>query len=94
MAGEMLREKIKYDWDLMRAMSRSALVVRVALIGAASAPIAWAMVLVAHWVFGGDGPSVTALLLAIPRGALYGVILALILHAYWKRHPRKDDLAS
>ena len=78
----------------MRAMSRSTLVARLGLVGAVSGIIAWAVMLVAHLVFGVDRPSVTSLLLAIPRGALYGVILALILHAYWKRHPGNSDLVS
>lgn len=38
-------------------------------------------------VFDFDKPSVLPLVLAIPRGALYGVIIALILRAYWNRHP-------
>jgi hypothetical protein len=92
--SERLRERMKSDLNTLRAMSRSTLVSYVALIGAVSGFVAWAMMVVAHWVFGIDRPSVTSLLLAIPRGALYGAVIALILHAYWKRHPGKSDSAS
>jgi len=78
-------------WDSMRTMSRSSLIVRIGMVGAVAGLASWGLVLAAHGLFGFGRPSVTALLLAIPRGALFGVILALILHAYWRRHPGKDD---
>jgi hypothetical protein len=56
-ASEMLREKLKYNRDLMRAMSLSNLVVRLTLVGAVSGFIAWAVMLVAHLVLEVDRPA-------------------------------------
>ena len=78
-------------WDSKRTASRSSLVMLFGLIGAVAGLAAWALVLAAGALFEFDRPGVVALLLAIPRGALFGVILALILHAYWRRHPVKND---
>lgn len=68
-----------------RAMGRWPFVRYLAVVGAASGLLAWLVAYAAHFVFGVDKPSVLALVLAIPRGALYGVIMALILSAYWTR---------
>ncbi len=72
----------------MRTMKRSALVVRLGLIGAFAGLAAWVLVLAGHVIFGIDRPSVVMLLLAIPRGALFGAILALFLHAWWSYSDR------
>ncbi len=69
----------------LRAMSRWSLVVRLGIAGAFAGFAAWAVVLAAHILFGVSRPSGISLLLAIPRGALFGIILALILHAFWNR---------
>ncbi len=78
-------------WSSMRAMSRSSLVVYMGLVGAVAGFAAWGAVLSAHVLFEVGRPSVVALLLAIPRGALFGVILALILHAHWRRRCGGSD---
>ena len=72
----------------MRAMSLLALIVRFALIGALAGLVAWLSVLGLHLLFQVSRPSVVALLLAMPRGAVVGMILALVLHAFWQRHGR------
>ncbi len=69
----------------MREMKRLALVVRLGLIGAFAGLGAWILVLAGHFVFGIGQPAIVALVLAIPRGALFGAILSLILHAWWRR---------
>ena len=71
----------------MRAMSLSALIVRLGLVGASAGLVAWLTVLGLHLLCEVSRPSWVALLLAIPRGAVVGVLLALVLHAYWRRHP-------
>ena len=71
----------------MRAMSLPALVVRLGLVGAFAGLVAWLTVLGLHLFFEVARPSWVALLLAIARGAVVVMILALVLHAYWKRHP-------
>jgi len=43
------------------------------------------LMLVAHFLFDVSRPSLLSLILAIPRGALFGIILALILFALWNR---------
>ncbi len=69
----------------LRAMERKKLVAYLALIGGVAGLLAWLVVYAAHLVVDASKPSVLALVLAIPRGALYGVIMALILRAYWNR---------
>jgi len=66
-------------------LGKSALVVRLAGLGALAGFAAWAFVFVADLLLETGRPSVTALLLAIPRGAIFGVVLALILGMFWKR---------
>ena len=68
-----------------RALGKWALVVRLAGLGAFAGFAAWAFVFVADLLLETGRPSVTALLLAVPRGAIFGVILALILGMFWKR---------
>jgi RsiW-degrading membrane proteinase PrsW (M82 family) len=75
----------------MRAMSRWSLVVRLGMAGAFAGFAAWAVVLAAHILFGVSRPSGVSLLLAIPRGALFGIILALILHAFWNRPSGRNE---
>jgi len=69
-----------------QAMGKWSLVVRLAAVGALAGFAAWALVFVAHLLFEVSRPSTIALLLAIPRGAIFGTVLALILRAYWNRH--------
>ena len=71
----------------MRAMPLPALMVRLGLAGALAGIAAWLLVLGLHLFLQVSRPSWVALLLAIPRGAVFGMILALVLHAFWKRHP-------
>lgn len=71
----------------MRALSLSALIVRLGLVGASAGVVAWLMALGLAPVLEVSRPSWADLLLAIPRGAVAGMIVALILHAYWKLHP-------
>ena len=85
--GQGGEQRMKTDWNSMRAMSLSALIVRLGLVGAFAGLVAWLTVLGLHLLFEVSRPSWLALLLAIPRGAVVGMILALVLHAYWKRHP-------
>lgn len=56
-----------------------------AAIGAAAGLGAWLLIFVLGLLSDLEEPSGLALALAIPRGALFGVILALILRAVWKR---------
>jgi RsiW-degrading membrane proteinase PrsW (M82 family) len=69
----------------IRTMSRWSLVWRFGVAGAFAGFAAWAVVLAAHMLFGVSRPSGISLLLAMPRGALFGIILALILHFFWNR---------
>ena len=70
------------EWQ---AMGTWSLVVRCAAVGAAAGFLAWAVVFAAHLLFDTDRPSAIALLLAIPRGAIFGIVLALVLRAHWNR---------
>ena len=82
---------MKNSYNAMSAMSRVSLVVHIGLVGAVAGIVAWAVVLVGHMLFEIGKPSGLSLLLAIPRGALFGIILALILHEYLKKHPCKSE---
>lgn len=80
----------------LRAMGTWSLVLRLATLGAFAGFAAWAVVWAAHLVFEFGRPSTIALVLAIPRGAIVGVVLALIVRAYWNRthgqHDSKETL--
>ena len=75
------------DLATYRTMSRPALVARFALIGLLAGLLAWILVFGLRLLAGDSAPTITSLLWAMPRGALFGAILALILHAWWRRHP-------
>ena len=89
MLAQSLRERMRRDMNKIRAMSRRALVVRLGTAGAVAGFAAWLVVLAADMLFDVGRPSGISLLLAIPRGALIGIILALVLHAYWNRRFRQ-----
>jgi len=76
----------------LRALGRWSLVVRLATVGAFAGLAAWTLILAAHLLFDVDRPSGIALLLAILRGAVIGIILALVLRSYWnkRRDPRES----
>ena len=70
-----------------RTLSRWALVARIALVGFFAGFFAWVLVYGLRLLAGDSGLTITSLLWVMPRGALFGAILALILHAWWQRHP-------
>jgi hypothetical protein len=72
-----------------RVLPRWALVARFALVGLFAGLLAWVSVFGLRLLAGEGGPTITSLLWAMPRGALFGAILALILHAWWRSHPSK-----
>ena len=90
--GREVKERVTISWNSIRAMSLSSIVVRLGLVGAIAGFVAWVVVFGMHVLFEVSRPSAMALLLAIPRGAVFGIILALILHGYWKRHPGKNEM--
>lgn len=90
--GHEVQARMTNNWNLMRAMSLSSIVVRLGLVGTIAGLVAWVMFLGLHGLFEMPRPSGMALLLAIPRGAFFGMIFALILHAYWKRHFGKNEM--
>lgn len=67
------------------ALGKWSLVLRFATVGAFAGLVSWVLVYALHLLFDISKPSVMALLLAVPRGAVFGVILALILWMYWSR---------
>jgi hypothetical protein len=83
---------MKTNWKAMRLLSLPALLVRLALAGAIAGLVAWLAVLGLHLLFAVSRPSWLSLLLAIPRGAVFGMILALVLYAYWKRQPGAGEV--
>lgn len=73
------------SWDVG---GRWSLVVRLAGIGAFAGLVSWGLAFAAHLWLDTPRPGGISLLLAIPRGALFGVVLALILRAYWHMRDR------
>ena len=59
---------------------------RFAAIGALAGVAAWALIFGAHLLFGMSQPTQRALILAVPRGALFGAMLALAVD--WRRTRR------
>ncbi len=70
------------------ALGKWSLFARLAAVGAFAGFAAWALVWVLDLVFQLGRPSAMALALAIPRGAIFGVVLALVLRVYWNRKQR------
>jgi len=83
-----LRQRMMTDLRSYRAMGTWSLVVRFAAVGAFAGFAAWTMAFAGHLLFDIGRPSGIALVLAIPRGAVFGVVLALILRVYWNRPHR------
>jgi hypothetical protein len=73
------------EFRRLRAMSISQYLGYLVLVGGLSGLVAWVVVLGGHVVFGISKPTLLALLLAVPRGSLYAVILGLALRWYWNR---------
>jgi hypothetical protein len=84
-----LKSRFRADLRSWKAMGTWSLVVRSAAIGAFAGFAAWASVFALRLLFDSGGPGVIALVLAVPRGALFAVIIALILRAYWNRTHRR-----
>jgi hypothetical protein len=66
-------------------MSLPRLIAYLVVVGGLSGLFAWLLILAGHFVFGMSRPTWMALLLAIPRGSLFGVVLGLALRWYWSR---------
>ena len=73
------------------AMGKWPFVLRLAAVGAFAGFAAWALAFALYLIFGSIKPSALALLLAVPRGALFGVVFALVLWLYWNRGRGRDD---
>ena len=84
-----MKSQFHKDLRSWKAMGTWSLVVRSAAIGAFAGFGAWALVFALRLLVDGSTPSVIALVLAVPRGALFAVVLALILRAYWNRTRRQ-----
>lgn len=67
------------------ALGKWPFILRFAGIGAFAGLASWTLAYAMYWLFDISKPSALALLLAVPRGAVFGVILALILWIYWSR---------
>ena len=87
MGSQLQPEKTTKGLREWSAQGKWSLAARFAAIGAFAGLVAWGAVFLASLFFDIGRPSGMALVLAIPRGALFGVILAFILRAYWRRFP-------
>ena len=73
------------EFRRLRAISLPRFWGYLVFVGGLSGLLAWTLFLGGHFVFGFSKPTLLALLLAIPRGSLYAVILGLALRWYWNR---------
>ena len=89
--GHRVIQRMKTDWHAMRTLSLSVLIVRLVLVGVFAGLVAWLVALGLAPLFEISRPSGVALLFAILRGAVAGMIVALILHAYWKLFPDTEE---
>jgi len=67
-------------------LSRWELIARFAIWGFIAGLLAWSLVFGLHILADVGKPTLTSLLWAMPRGAFFGAILALIMHVWWQRH--------
>lgn len=72
------------------AKGRSSFVARVAAIGAVAGGASWLFALAVYPLFGARRPDLGSLLFAVPRGALFGAVLALALTVYWDRRAARS----
>jgi hypothetical protein len=73
-------------------MSLSRWVAYLAVVGGLAGLFAWMLVFGGQIVHEISRPTWTSLLLAIPRGGLFAIILGLVLRWYWSR--RRGRAAS
>ena len=83
---------MKSGLEQMRAMSLPRFLGFMVLSGGFAGLFAWLLFFGGAMIFEIDKPTLTALMLAFPRGSLFGIILGLILGFYWNRHKDKDIL--
>lgn len=74
-----------FDLSRLRAMSPPRLFAYLALVGGLAGLFSWLLVFAGHLVFDITRPTRTALLWAIPRGALFAIVLGLVLRWYGGR---------
>ena len=73
------------------AQGRWWFVGRLAAVGAVSGFAAWALIFGAHLLFGIPKPTGPALIGAVPRGALFGAVLALLVDWRLTRRGRRSS---
>lgn len=71
------------------ALGKWPFILRFAGVGAFAGLASWLLAYALPLMFDISKPSVMALVWAVPRGALYGVILSLILWMLWSRTERR-----
>ena len=67
------------------ALGRGAFLLRLAGVGALAGLAAWLLTYAIQLWVGAGPPTARALMWAIPRGAVVGVLLGLFLILYWRR---------
>jgi len=67
------------------AMGFGPFIARLAAIGAVAGVASWALVFALSPLFDTGRPDALVLLSAVLRGALVGVVLAVLLRTYWNR---------
>ena len=78
------------DLGTLRALSLPRFVAYMVVVGGLSGLLAWMLVLGGHMVLGIGKPSLPSLLWAIPRGALFAVVLGMVLRWHWRRRRGPD----
>ena len=75
---------MRTDRGALRRMSVPRLVGYLVGVGALAGVLAWCLVLAGHLAFDISRPTWLALLLAIPRGSFFALILGFGLRLWWR----------
>ena len=75
---------MKAGLGVLRRMSVPQFVIYLVVVGALSGLFAWCLALAGHFAFDMGRPTWLALLLAMPRGSLYALIVGFGLRLWWR----------
>lgn len=75
---------MRSNLDALRRMSVPHLVGYLVVAGALAGVFAWCLVLVGHLAFDISRPTLLSLLLAIPRGSFFALLVGFGLRPWWR----------
>ena len=82
---------MRTDPGALKRMSVRQFVAYLVIVGAVAGVFAWCLVLAGHFAFEISRPTWLALLLAIPRGSLFALMVGFGLRLWWRVRGDKAD---